>query len=137
MMLLAYEGALRVSELIHIRVKDIDFRDGVIALMPSRRRSKERPPLKVGRNVLDAVKAYISEMNLPTEAFLFPGRTKKSCALVSFKCAGGHISKREVQFIFDRFARAAGIKRRGRGIQYLKNARLAAINPGKSRVALS
>lgn len=126
MILLAYEGALRVSELIHIRVRDVDFKGGMISLVPLRRR-KTPSQWQVEPNVLDPVEAYIAEMSLPTEAFLFPGRTKKSCTVVSFRCTGGHISKREVQLIFDRVARAAGLKKRGRGIQYLKHARLMAV----------
>lgn len=127
MILLAYEGALRVSELIHIRVKDVDFKTEAIGLVPLRRRSKARSQWKVDREILDPIEAYIATLGLALDAFLFPGRTKKSCTIVSFKCAGGHISKREVQLIFDRIAHAAGIKKRGRGIQYLKHARLMAV----------
>lgn len=122
--LLSYEGALRVSELIHIRVKDFDFKKEVVSLVPVRKKDKTKGQCTLSSEALSAVQSYIKEYEIKSESFLFPGRTKRSCTLVSFDCTGGHISKRDVQLIFDRVAVAAGMKEKGRGIQLLKHARL-------------
>jgi integrase len=124
MILLSYEGALRVSELIHIKVCDFNFDSGSLTVIPIRRRNKSNVECKVSSEVAEAIRDYVAALGIDTTSFLFPGRTKKSCMLVSFRCPGGHISKREVQLIFDRVAGAAGVKEKGRGIQTLKHARL-------------
>ncbi len=144
MVALAYNGAFLVSELIHLRVDSFSFRKGTISFIPLRKAGRRRVRMNgrirvvsrnlpdpveypLPKNVLTAVRKYVDTMGLSSKSFLFPGRTRKSCKLVKFKCPGGHISKREVQGIFDRIAKAAGVKLPGRGIQALKHTRLTEV----------
>lgn len=125
MILVSYSGALRVSELIHVRVRDFDFEAGEVRTIPLRKRSRNRASSKLDSEAVLMVRAYIGDQGLSRDSYLFPGRTRKSCHIVAFPdCSGGHISKREVQLIFDRIAGAAGVKKLGRGIQALKHAKL-------------
>jgi len=125
MIVVSYGGALRVSELIHLRVRDFDFESGEIKTIPLRKRSRNRASSTLDLEIIVKVKAYVEAGKLSKDSYLFPGRTKKSCHIVAFPdCSGGHISKREVQLLFDRVAEAAGIKKLGRGIQALKHAKL-------------
>lgn len=124
MILLSYGVALRVSELVHIRVSDFDFASSSVQILALRRKYRDKISCPIDPSILDEVDSYISEEGLNKDSYLFPGRARKSCNIVSYDCPGGHISKREVQIIFDRLATKAGVKKRGYGIQALKHARL-------------
>ena len=144
MVVVAYNGALRVSELVHLKVKHWSFGDSKVAIIPLKKAGKRRLRQEDGKikvvdrqlpspidypmpkNVTSAVEKYVKDNELPPDSFLFPGRSK-SCMVVNLECPGGHISKRMVQWIFDRLSSEAGIKVKGRGIHSLKHARLTEI----------
>lgn len=144
MVIIAYNGAFRVSELIHLRVKNWNFTNSKVAIVPLKKAGKRRIRTSDGKvkvvdrslpsaidypmpkNVVAAVEKYVKDNELPPESFLFPGRSKK-CTVVKLECTGGHISKRMVQWVFDRLASEAGIKVKGRGIHSLKHARLTEV----------
>jgi len=144
MVIVAYNGAFRVSELIHLKVKDWNFPTSKVFVIPLKKAGRRRirspngeirvidralpDPIEypMPRNISSAVEKYVRENELPKDSFLFPGRSK-SCNVVKLKCPGGHISKRMVQWIFDRLAVECHIKIPGRGIHCLKHARLTEV----------
>lgn len=137
---LCYNAALRVCELIHLKVSDFDFEDGFVDIIPAKRTHTETI-CKNGRtlvsqrplprpihyplpwSVVRLTQRWIAHQHLSSEDWLFPG-TSSSCLVIGANCAGGHISKREVQRIYHRLAGASGIDRSGRGIHSLKHSRL-------------
>lgn len=127
MVLLAYNGALSVSELVHLRVRDIDVVRRVIFIRPAKAAEAEPIEYPFEMAVLNEVLGYIYGAGLNGGEFVFPGRTRRSCTVSYIPCKGGHISKREVQGIFARLAEQAGISRKGRGIHTLKHARLSEV----------
>jgi len=143
MVMVTYNGAFMVSELIHLKVKHFDFAGSKVSVIPlkkaGRRRMKTTDGVKMvdralpepiiypmPKNVIAVVEKYVRENELTPESFLFPGKSK-SCAVVKLECPGGHISKRMVQWIFDRLSEEAKIKIPGRGIQSLKHSRLVEV----------
>jgi integrase len=144
MFVLAYNGALSVSELIHVRIEDFDFKNWRLSILPVKKAGRRRIKLNgkirmvdrklpepidypMPMTVMVMIQEYIVAGELPKEGYLFPGRTKKSCKVVKLKCKGGHISKREVQGIFAKIAEMAKITKKGRGIHSLKHARLSEV----------
>ncbi len=146
LMVLAYNGALRVSELIHLKVEDFNWNTGKLAILPLKKAGKrrmkqmdgtikvvERPlprPVEypLPANVLDMVRQYIKDQKLGREGWLFPGFVKPNgCHIVALDCPGGHVCKRKVQMLWDQAADMAGIKVNGRGIHALKHGRLTEV----------
>lgn len=141
MVVVAYNGAFGVSELIHLKVKDWNFKSSKVSIIPLKKAGKRRIRTAEGKikvvdralpmaidypmpkNVVAAVEKYVKDNEFASDSFLFPGRAK-TCLVVKLECPGGHISKRMVQWIFDRLATEAGIKVKGRGMHSLKHARL-------------
>jgi len=127
MIMLAYNGALSVSELIHIKVDSFNFGKRTVIVIPIKKipgGPKEPVDYPLPSNVIVTIQKYVTEQDLKKRSYLFPGRAKKSCMVVGLDCPGGHISKREVQGIFDRICQAANLKLPGRGIHTLRHARL-------------
>lgn len=144
MIVLAYNGALRVSELIHVMVPDFHWLSGNLSMIPCKKAGKKRvrradgsvfvvekplpkpEEIPLDKEVLSLARAYINQEGL--DSWLFPGdTTPEGCHVVKRECPGGHISKRKVQMIFDEIATAAGIKIPSRGIHALKHGRLTEV----------
>lgn len=143
---LAYNGALRVSELIHIKVQDFNWSTGKLTMIPLKKAGKKKKKLPDGTmttverglptpieyplpmSVMTAARDYIKGEKLDKEVWLFPGFVGPGgCHIVKLECPGGHLSKRKMQMIFDEVAIAAKIKVPGRGIHSLKHGRLTEI----------
>lgn len=144
--ILAYNGAMRVSELIHLKVSDFNFGSGRVSILPLKKAGKrkvrdqfgkirivDKPlPKKVESPIppvaMQAAEKYIEQEKLNPDSWLFPGRAaSKSCRIVKLNCPGGHITKRTIQKTFDKICIAAGIKVPGRGIHSLKHGRLTEV----------
>ena len=142
LIVLAYNGALRVSEALHVRVSDFNWSTSRMRMVPfkkaGRRRVKQNDgsfkavdrdlpaaieyPLPV--SVVKMVREYVEAEGLKPSSWLFPGRTGRGgCHIVKLECPGGHMSKRNGQKIWDAVCEKAGIKVPGRGIHSLKHAR--------------
>ena len=137
---LCYNGAFRVCEALHLKVDDFNLEEGLVRTIPARRAratnvtvdgrtvALARPlpdpvvyPLPF--NVVHLASQWIKDQSLVSGNWLFCGNTK-SCAVIEYKCLGGHMAKREAQRIYQRAAQAAGLNRNGRGIHSLKHGRL-------------
>lgn len=146
MVVLAYNGAMRVSELVHVRVSDFRFEAGKLMIIPLKKAGKKRIKGNDGKMrtiekplpkaveypmpevVMEMCRKYIKDEHLSPDSFLFPGRAGDgTCNIVKMECAGGHITKRGVQKIFDRICTDAKIKVVGRGMHSLKHGRLTEI----------
>jgi integrase len=144
MIALSYNACLRVSELVHIRVSDFMWEASKLSIIPLKKAGKRKVRARDGKIytverdlpnpveypmpqvIMDMAFDYIQDHQLKGDEYLFPGRAN-SCKIVKYNCPGGHITKRQVQYIFDRVAGAAGIKIKGRGIHSLKHARLTEV----------
>jgi integrase len=143
---LAYNGALRVSELVHIKVSDFNWASGKLTMIPLKKAGKKRKKLPDGTItiiekplphpveyplpsvVMEAARGYIKKEKLKGTDWLFGGFVSPGgCHIVKLICPGGHISKRKMQMIFDQVARAAKVKTEGRGIHSLKHGRLTEV----------
>jgi integrase len=141
MVVLAYNGALRVSELVHIKVTDFNWESGKLNMIPLKKAGLRRVKQADGTfkkvdkplpkpidyplpsNVMEMARAYIKDEKIKS-GFLFPGDVGAGgCIVVKLECQGGHMSKRGVQKIFDAVCVDAGIKVPGRGIHSLKHSR--------------
>ena len=144
--ILAYNGALRVSELVHIKVRDFNWATGKLTMIPLKKAGKKKKRLPDGTmttverglptpieyplpgSIMAAAKEYIRVGKLDPEGWLFPGFVRPGgCHIVKLECPGGHLSKRKMQMIFDEVAILAKIKIPGRGIHSLKHGRLTEI----------
>lgn len=142
MIVLSYNGALRVSELVHIKIQDFNWATGKMTMIPLKKaglkkvrksdgtvQTIDKPlpkaieyPLPAA--VMEMARNYIKKERLK-EGYLFPGSAGKgSCFVVKLECPGGHLTKRAVQKIFDAVAVSAGVKVPSRGIHSLKHSRL-------------
>jgi len=141
MVVLCYNGALRVGELVHIKVSDFNWETGKLTMIPLKKagikrirqidgtiKTIDKPLPKAVEYPLHSVvmqmaRKYIKDEKVK-DGFLFPGTCGRgSCFIVKLNCAGGHMAKRSVQKIFDAVAKDAGVKVPGRGIHSLKHSR--------------
>ena len=146
MVVLAYNGALRVSELIHVKVSDFNWMTGRMRMIPLKKAGKRNvkqsdvsikvvdKPLpsaleyQLPSNVVLMVKDYVRKERLKDDSWLFPGNVRlNGCHIVKLECPGGHVSKRKVQMVWDSIAGDAGIKVPSRGIHSLKHGRLTEV----------
>ena len=135
-----YNGAMRVCEALHLRVRDFDFKRGSVQIIPAQRARKEtfysggkitsiEKPLPepisypLPTQALGAIQEWIKKENLQPHAWVFCGNSR-GCSVIKFACPGGHMSKREAQRIYQAVASEAGLTKRGRGIHALKHSRL-------------
>jgi integrase len=144
MIVLAYNAALRVSELIHAKVSDFHWETGRFSLIPLKKagiRHKRDITGKVvtidkplpqpvdyplPKSVMDLAWDYIQQQGLKKDMWVFPGNTT-ACKVVKLECPGGHVSKRQVQKLFTEMCKSVGIKLPGRGMHSLKHARLTEV----------
>ena len=145
MMALAYNGAMRISELVHLRVNSFNFASNRMAIQPVKKAGKRTirdritgkareiirplPPevdYPMPANVMQMARTYLQKTGLEGSSFLFPGRVAK-CWVVMLPCKGGHMHRRMVQKIFDKICRKVGLKLPGRGPHSLKHGRLTEV----------
>lgn len=98
MLMLAYASGLRVSELVRLRVEDIDGDRGLIHLRDAK---GKRDRYTIFPESLRAqLTGYWMKYNLRRSGWLFPGQTPDQ-----------HLSIRSVQAVMDRAVRDAGIEK--------------------------
>ena len=129
---------LRISEILHLHVQQIDRNSGVECV---RRKKKEleEDVLAVSRDLFDYVDEYVKQAGLKPDDYLFPGEAGECWRTVAIRergedgrlvttgrrrekvCDGGHLTIRRAQAIWDRVLRAVGLKVKGRGIHTLRH----------------
>lgn len=130
---------LRISEVLHLRVKDIDRNSGIRV---TRRKKKKLEPelLQVSPEFFDYIDAYVKEDGLNPDDYLFPGHCRPCWRTVTYRerdesgritkkwsekqqvCKdGGHLTVRRAEAIFDRALVALKMKMKGRGIHVLRH----------------
>ena len=97
---ITYSAGLRVSEVVNIKLKDID-RERMLIHIRSGKGYKDRYTI-LSQKVMDKIELYISAYNIENdgESWLFPGRDKSK-----------HLTTRSVQRIFKKGCRKAKIKK--------------------------
>ncbi len=95
---LLYSSGIRVSELVGLKLKDIDLEEGYVRVLG--KGGKERL-LPVGRFAIEALRTYIKMKRFSAEpdAPLFVGRSDKS------------ISRKTVERVVKKYARLSGINK--------------------------
>lgn len=100
MILFLYATGLRVSELVHLRMTDIDFHRNVVSCVGKRQKMRLVP---FGRTAREALDRYLRDVRpgwiarFPDCPFVFPGR------------AGGALTRQAVWKMLEKRTRAAGI----------------------------
>ena len=102
---LLYSTGLRVSELTHLRVSDLDMRAGCLRCVG--KGDKERL-VPVGRQALAAVQRYLDEARPGLLRSRRPDPQPEACLFINRN--GGSISRVGVWRILSRYGRRAGIR---------------------------
>ena len=97
LMEIMYASGVRVSEIIKLKIKDIDLEEGIIRVNLGKGK-KDRQTILSKRAIGD-LKTYLQKRN-DNNAYVFPGTQNK-----------GHLSTRSVQKIVLQAAKLAGIKK--------------------------
>ena len=97
LMEIMYASGLRVSEIIKIKINDIDFEEGIIRVNLGKGK-KDRQTI-LSKRAIEDLKNYLQKRN-DDNPYVFPGAQNKS-----------HLSVRSVQKIVLRAAKLAGIKK--------------------------
>jgi len=101
LILFMYSTGLRVSEMVHLKITDVDFHRNVLSCVGKRQKLRHVP---FGRTAREELERYLSDVRprLLKDAadcpFIFPGRS------------GGALTRQAVWKMLDRRARAAGIR---------------------------
>jgi len=98
MLMMAYASGLRVSELVSLRIEDLDINRRMIHVRGAKGK-KDRYTL-LPESMLAPLHWYWQIYNLGTSGWLFPGGTP-----------GFHLSTRTIQSVFEQAARVAGIRK--------------------------
>lgn len=137
---ICYNAAMRVCELVHLKVSDFDFSNGLVSIIPAKRTHLETitkngktlvseralaEPIQypLALEVIRLIQKWVKREGLSKNDWIFPG-TSASCQMIGVDCPGGHISKREAQRIYHKIAALCGLDRPFRGIHSLKHTRL-------------
>ena len=96
LLMLIYSAGLRVSEVVGLRVEDLDMDRGLVRVRRGKG-GKDRYTL-LARRAVEAVRVYRDAY--PTDRWLFPG-----------ECPERHLTTRSVQRVVKNAARAAGIQK--------------------------
>ena len=96
MIFLTYASGLRVSEIVALRLEDLDVERGLIHIRSAKGR-KDRYTL-LPESMLGMLHSYVKTYGLGTEGWLFPGAAP-----------GGHLSVRSIQAVMERAVVKAGI----------------------------
>lgn len=94
---LIYSAGLRVSELVHLKVKDLEF-DKNYGWVRKGKGNKDRLFI-IARNLKNDLSRYIYDENLNYESWLFPGQKQS------------HLTVKAVQWVINRAAKEAKIKK--------------------------
>ena len=95
---LLYSSGCRVSEIVLMNIGDIDFESGFIRIPKENTKTKEARTVRVGREVLNDIKAYL-KLEKRRKGYLF--RSRK----------GGRLTTRAIQQMVHRYAKKAGIQK--------------------------
>lgn len=140
-MLLFLSGnlALRISELLHLRVGDVDPASGIIRVTRRKKKTLIPTALEVADDVLTVIQQYIAEMGLKPSDWLFPGGCGPCHRKVALSekgadgkivrkwkerqklCSGGHLTTRRAGAIWDSALARLGLKVPRRGIHTLRH----------------
>lgn len=132
--------ALRISEVLHLRVRDFDRATG-IRIVRRKKHELVEDVLQVAPDLFDYVERWVAEAVLGPDDWLFPGRcgpcsrfvtdvtrdpaTRQVIARkrrVEQVCReGGHLTTRRALAVWDRYLKRLGLKVRGRGIHTLRH----------------
>lgn len=106
--------ACRVSEVLHIRVKDLFFDENIIQIGRLKQRRKIREELVMDSKLKDILEEYVYANNLAEDKYLVYGYTNK-CQ----HCKDGrHLSRRQVNNVIKKLAVEVGIGKRVHVHQY-------------------
>lgn len=98
MLMLAYASGLRVSELVRIRIEDIDGQRGLIHIRDAKGKRDRYTVLP--ESLRGQLLAYWKEYRLERKGWLFPGQTLDH-----------HLSERSIQAVLARALKKAGIEK--------------------------
>lgn len=96
---LFYSSGMRVSELVSLRVRDLDFKEMIVRILGKGKKERIVP---VTDSAADAVKNYLYKRGWMRDSSEFIFRNQK----------GGVITTRGVEFVLDKLASKVGIYRR-------------------------
>lgn len=96
MLMLAYASGLRVSELVRLRIEDIDGQRGLIHIRDAKGKRDRFTVFPESLRV--QLVAYWKTYKLEKSGWLFPGQTPDH-----------HLATRSIQAVFERAAKSAGI----------------------------
>jgi len=131
--------ALRISELLHLKVSDFDLAGGIIRVTRRKKKTLTATALEVADDILSVVKQYIAEAKLKPSDWLFPGWCGPCHRSVAHKekdrdgkvvrawrereklCTGGHLTTRRAMAIWDAALGRIGLKVPKRGIHTLRH----------------
>lgn len=99
LVMLLYSGGLRVSEVVRLRLEDLDGDRGLLRIRSGKGR-KDRYTL-LSRRALEAVERHLLFQDRPSGPWLFPGERQ-----------GRHLGTRSVQKMVSRAGVRAGIRKR-------------------------
>ncbi|MBU1422870.1 MAG: tyrosine-type recombinase/integrase [Bacteroidetes bacterium] len=96
MLMITYASGLRVSELVNLRIEDIDVRRRSIHIRAAKGKKDRCIPL--AETIIKPLHIYWQAYNLGVKGWLFPGSKP-----------GYHLSIRSIQAVFERAVQSAGI----------------------------
>jgi integrase/recombinase XerD len=97
-----YDIALRVSELVEIKINDIDFEEGYVKVTRrKKRKSSVADKIPISKPTLEVIEEYL-ELRSDKNVFLFPGRSKT-----------GHITESTAEYRLNKIFKRAKIKYTG------------------------
>lgn len=137
--ILAYNAAMRITEVLHCKVSDFDFRSSTMAMYPLKKSRKkkvvdevsgeikilpakrpERAMVHMPDTAMEVVRKYVASHELPGDSYLFPGKAR---CTVDW-CEQGHAHRQVYHEAFRAILNKLGIYMPERGIHTLKHARL-------------
>lgn len=129
---------LRISEVLHICVDDLDPTAG-IQVVRRKKKTLDSDVQIVSKEFFEPLDRYIQETGLKGKDWLFPGecgpcfrivtkvdrsstgRVVKRTQRREKLCGGGHLTIRRAQVIWDHYLKAVSLKIEGRGIHTLRH----------------
>lgn len=96
-LMIAYASGLRVSEVVKLRIEDVDAKRALLHIRGAKRKKDRYTTLS--ENLLKPLHVYCQAYNLGTRGWLFPSGTKED----------KHPSASSIQAVFKRAVRTAGI----------------------------
>jgi len=91
-----YSTGIRVSELVHLNIEDVDFQNGMVKVMGKRRKERICP---IGEKALSALQTYLDKRRLPGAAAKSKQENKpkeKSHHILFLNFRGGRLTDRSV-----------------------------------------